>query len=389
MTSYLISKNTEKCYGCRACEQICPRQAIVIHENDEGFLYPTLLEDKCVKCGLCTQVCPYDSPSSVNIPKRAVAAQYKDSTALLSSSSGGLFSALADYVLSRSGYVAGCVYDESFRAVHVLTNQKEMVEKMRGSKYVQSDLCNTYTRIQDLLKEGLLVLFTGTPCQVDGLHLFLGKKYDNLLTVDLICHGVPSPKLFELYLKSESEKKGKISDIKFRDKQRNGWCSQGSITYLNKTKTISPYNNSYYNFYYLQNNISRMSCYSCKYSSKERVGDLTVGDYWNITEDFPKLDISAGFSAVLINTDKGERMFAEISSQLHIYGTELDAVVRGNGNLYTPSLMPENRKNIYSRIFNEGYDSVAKKYCEYQYIRPFIRKYMPKGLKKILKKVLR
>ncbi len=389
MTNFLTSKNFANCYGCRSCEQICPKHAIAMKENAEGFLYPVLNEDICVKCGLCARVCPYDSPSAVNMPIRAVASQYKNRDALFSSSSGGLFSALAEYTLSKNGYVAGCIFDESFAALHILTNQKELVEKMRGSKYVQSNLNNVYTQVQDRLKEGALVLFTGTPCQVDGLRCFLRKEYDNLLTVDLICHGVPSPRLLELYIKSVSEKHGNVQDIRFRDKQRNGWCSQGSIKYSDKIKTISPYNNSYYYYYYLGNCVSRMSCYSCKYSSVERVGDLTIGDYWNISEELPELDTSAGFSAVLINTPKGEKMYTEISSELHTYETHVDSVVKGNGNLSVPSPMPENRKNVYSQIANEGYDAVAEKTCKYQYVKPFIRKCMPKSLKRIMKKILK
>lgn len=389
MTSYIHGQDTAKCYGCRACEQICPKQAIEMKANPEGFLYPVLTEDKCIKCGLCSKVCPYDTPSSMNTPVQAVAAQYKNSDALRTSSSGGMFSAAADYILSNGGYVAGCIFDDALVATHILTNRPELVEKMRGSKYVQSDLRDVYTQIRDCLKEGAMVLYTGTPCQVDGLRCFLRKDYANLFTMDLICHGVPSPKLLSDYLTTVEAKKGAVSDIKFRDKQRNGWCSQGSITYSNKTKTITPFNNSYYYYYYLQNSISRMSCYSCKYATDSRVGDLTIGDYWNISNEFPDLDVSAGFSAVLINTEKGKKLFAEMSAGLNVYETKLDAVIKGNGNLSSPSPLPESRKDIYTRIAREGYGAVAKKDCKYQYVRPFVRKYMPKGVKKLLKKLLK
>lgn len=388
MTSYLISKDPSQCYGCRSCEQVCPKNAIVIEQNAEGFLYPRLTPNKCIECGLCMKACPYDSPTPTNVPRKAVAAQHKDAAMLLASSSGGVFFALAEYALSNNGYVAGCVFDETFTAGHILTNQKELVEKMRGSKYVQSDMKNIYTQIQNRLKEGTFVLFTGTPCQVDGLRCFLGKEYHNLLTVDIICHGVPSPRLLDLYIKSVSKSHGMVTDIKFRDKQRNGWCSQGSITYSNRTKTMSPYNSSYY-YYYLQNSISRMSCYSCKYASTARVGDLTIGDYWNILEELPVLDTSAGVSAVLINTPKGAQMFEKISSELLACETNLETVVKGNKNLHSPSPMPASRNDIYSRIADEGYDSVARKVCKYQYVRPILRKYMPKGLKKLLKTILR
>ena len=389
MTSYIRGQDVAKCYGCRACEQICPKQAIEMKANPEGFLYPVLTREKCIKCGLCFKVCPYDTPSSMNTPVQAVAAQYKNGEALLASSSGGLFSAAADYVLAHDGYVAGCIFDDSLVATHILTNRRELVEKMRGSKYVQSDLQSVYTQIRDRLKEGALVLFTGTPCQVDGLCCFLRKDYANLFTIDLICHGVPSPKLLSDYLAVVKAEKGIVSDLKFRDKNRNGWGSRGTIVINNKQKNISPYNNSYYQLYYLRNSVSRMSCYSCKYSTDSRVGDLTFGDYWNMPDEFPDLDVSAGFSAVLVNTEKGKKFFAEISDGLNVYETSLESVVRGNGNLSNPSSLPESRKNIYLRIAEEGYSSVAKKDCKYQYVKPFVRKHIPKGLKKLLKKILR
>lgn len=389
MTSYLNANNPATCYGCRACEQICPQQAIVIKGNAEGFLYPQLLEDRCVNCGLCSKVCPYDSPSLRNLPIKAVAAQHKESGVLTGSSSGGIFSAIAEYVLENNGYVAGCIFDDSFAAIHILTNREDLAAKMRGSKYVQSDVRDVYSQIQTLLKEGVLVLFTGTPCQVDGLRCFLRKDYDNLLTVDLICHGVPSPNLFKSFLQSECHKNRTIADIKFRDKKRNGWCSKGSITYSDTTKTISPYNCSYYQLYYFHNSVSRLCCYSCKYAAKMRVGDLTIGDYWNAPYEFPKLDTTPGVSAVLVNTTKGERLLAKIADRLNIHDTTVESVVRGNGNLSGSGPMPESRRNIYSRITREGYDAVAKEDCKFQYVRPFIRKLIPIGLKRLLKKILK
>ncbi len=389
MTSYLKSMNPTQCYGCRACEHICPQEAIVMKPNEEGFWYPELITEKCVQCNLCTKACPYDNASDARDPIRAVAVQYQNKKALLNSSSGGVFSALADHVLGNNGYVAGCVFDESFTAMHILTDQHEGVERMRGSKYVQSDLNDVYLQIRDRLQQGTLVFFTGTPCQVDGLRGFLKKDYENLLTVDLICHGVPSPGLFRQYLDSLTQKKGTITDIRFRDKRRNGWCSQGSVTHSKKTKTITPFNDSYYNYYYLQNAVSRMSCYSCKYASAQRVGDITIGDYWNIGDILPDVDATAGFSAVLVNTEKGQRFLDQISDTLKVYDTSVDAVIKGNGNLSEPSPMSEKRKTIYARIAEEGYDRVAQQECKFQYVRPFIRKHMPKSIKKFLKRLIR
>lgn len=388
MNTYIKTQDPFKCYGCHSCENVCPQQAIQMKPNEEGFLYPVIIEENCVHCGLCVKACPYDSPSTANTPVRAVASQYKNRDVLLSSSSGGLFSALADYILSKDGYVAGCIFDDSFSAIHILTKQRLSVEKMRGSKYVQSTMGDVYKQIQQVLLEGSLVLFTGTPCQVDGLKTFLRKEYDNLYTVDLICHGVPSQKILEDYLNTVRGKKGEVTELTFRNKKRNGWCSQGSIGYGRKIKTITPFNNSYYNFYYLQNNINRYCCYECRYSNLKRVGDITIGDYWNIVDVLPKVNTTDGYSAVLINTDKGDKLFNGIAGNLSVYETALEDVVRGNENLSTPCSMPESRKDIYSKILQNGYEETAKKECKYQYIKPFIRKYMPKGLKKLIKRIL-
>ena len=389
MTSYLISGDPSQCYGCRACEHVCPQKAITMSTNEEGFWYPELDAEKCVHCQLCVKVCPYDTPSDAHASSCAVAVQNQNNEALLESSSGGIFSALADYVLANQGYVAGCVFDDSFTAVHILTDQHEGVKRMRGSKYVQSDLNDVYLQIRDRLQQGALVLFTGTPCQADGLRGFLKKDYENLLTVDLICHGVPSPGLFRQYLESLAQKKGTITDIRFRDKRRNGWCSQGSVTYSKKTKTITPFNDSYYYCYYLQNSVSRMCCYSCKYASTRRVGDITIGDFWNIGDVLPDVDATAGFSAVLVNTEKGQRFLNQIADNVKMYETSVETVVKGNGNLSQPSPMSEKRQFIFSQIAAQGYDHVAKQECKFQYVRPFIRKHMPKGIKRFLKKLIR
>ena len=389
MTSYMMSNDCAQCYGCRACEQICPQQAVSIRENSEGFLYPEVSWDKCIDCGLCSRVCPYDAATPTQMPIKAMAVQNKDREALLNSSSGGIFSALADYFLSKNGYIAGCIFDNSFRPIHILADKKDMIEKMRGSKYVQSDLKDIYIQIKNCLKDGKDVLFTGTPCQVDGLNCFLGKQYDSLFTVDLICHGVPSFKIFQQYLESFAQKHGEITDIKFRDKKRNGWCSQGSITYAHKTKLFSQYNESYYYYYYLLNCISRISCYSCKYSTIKRVGDLTIGDYWNFPDDFPNVDSRNGFSAVLINTSKGEKVFSEIENDIYSYTATIDSVVKGNGNLSAPCVMPDLRKTIFERISQEGYETIAKTECKFKYVGPFIRKHFPKKLKRFIKGFLK
>lgn len=392
MTEYLLYNNPSKCYGCRACEQVCPQKAITMEANDEGFLYPVLKESLCVKCGLCAKVCPHDNPGAVpDAPLKVFAAQYNKREVLEESSSGGVFSAVADYVLQESGAVSGSVFDDHFRAIHLVTDNPQIVEKMRGSKYVQSDTQSTYPEIKVRLNRGQFVLFSGTPCQVDGLKKYLGSDYKKLVTIDLICHGVPSPDLLDKYLKEKEKKQGRISDLKFRNKRRNGWCAQGSITYhrgkTHKVRTISPYNSSYYNFYFA-NNINRMCCYSCKYSSVRRVGDISIGDYWNIGEILPDIDSRNGISALLVNSESGLRLIETLRTKILLYDTDLISAVSGNGNLAKPSDLPASRKDIYKRINEQGYTRVAKEECKYQYVFPFLKKHTPRILKQYLKRVV-
>jgi coenzyme F420-reducing hydrogenase beta subunit len=392
MTEYLLSKDLTKCCGCSACEQICPKNAIELKQNEEGFLYPILEEGLCVKCGICNTVCPYGNEIELIQPKNVFAAQYQAQNALKKSSSGGMFSAFADYVIQNDGVVAGCIFDEYFKSVHVVTEHKELVEKMRGSKYVQTDMADTFKKTKECLEAERIVLFTGTPCQIDGLKRFLKKDYKNLYTVDLICHGVPSPLLLEKYLEQIKKERGTVTDLKFRNKERNGWCSQGSLSYFAKNKektvTITPFKDSYYNLYYLENCVSRLSCYSCQYATEKRVGDITIGDYWNIDDRLNLKDFKDGMSVVLINTEKGRILFDEVRSKLNVYESDLEHAVKGNGNLKNPGKMPLSRNQIYKKIKENGYAQTTKEECKFSYILPFIRKHIPKSFKVILKKFI-
>ena len=391
MTSFLQTSELNKCYGCRACEQVCAKGAITIKPNNEGFLYPTLNKDLCIDCGLCVKVCPYDTPAIMNKPQKAYAIQYKNDERLLNSSSGAAFPAIADYVLSKDGYVAGCIFNDEIEAVHIVTNEPHLVEKMSGSKYVQSNVNNVYSSIKNLLSSGKLVLFSGTPCQVAGLYRFLRKPYDNLVTVDLICHGVPSPALLQDYLHSTYE--GKVIELKFRNKKMNGWRSQGSVKAINKdgkivTRKTSPYIDSYYYYYYLQNSVSRMCCYECAFSTIERVSDITIGDYWGVKEVIQDIAEAKGVSAILVNTEKGAEIYENIKSTLLSYDTSIDDVVARNGNLQRPCEKPHQRSYIYKKIKEQGYSTVAKEECNYQYVIPFVKSLIPSSLKQAIKKII-
>ena len=237
MIEYIETGNKNVCCGCRSCEQVCPTGALSMKNDSEGFLYPVLDTEKCIGCSLCDKSCPWMNQMGQTGQPQAYAVKNKNDAVLQKSSSGGAFSALADYVLARNGLIAGCVYDENWNPIHIIA---ERYETMRGSKYVQSDTGNTFTQTRELLEQGRWVLYTGTPCQIAGLKQFLKKDYGTLVTVDLVCHGVPSNWLFQEYL-SYLRKKGVISDYIFRDKSKYGWKFSGSYILSKNRKTKKKY----------------------------------------------------------------------------------------------------------------------------------------------------
>lgn len=390
ITTYLKTSNKNSCYGCRACEVNCPKGAISMQSDKEGFLYPVLDKDKCIDCSICYNTCPYDNAPQFFMPLEGYALQYDDRERLIQSSSGAAFPAFADYILKQGGYIVGCIFNEDIKAVHVVTNDETIVKQMSGSKYVQSDTIDTYQMTKELLLSDHLVLFSGTPCQIAGLLKYLKKPYENLITVDLICHGVPSPSLLQGYLAATYE--GSVLDVKFRDKKTNGWCSQGCVQYravngkIKKNKT-SPYTDSYY-YYYLQNSISRYCCYECQFSTATRVSDITIGDYWNVRDVMPEFNPTHGVSAVLINSDKGRKILDSIRTSVILKESDIKDIVKGNGNLQKPCDMPPQRNYIYENIEKYGYAEVARQECKYQYVIPFVKKLMPSFIKKGIKKIV-
>ena len=389
MTTYLTVKQKNTCYGCSACEQICPQKAISFAPDEEGFLYPVLDENKCVSCGLCKLSCPYDNEKTDTEPFGVYAAQNKNKEELLRSSSGGMFSVFAQEALSKGGVVVGCAFTEDLKAEHTVAFDKSGVDKMHGSKYVQSNMGDVYSQVKAILEDGKNVFFTGTPCQVDGLKRYLRKPYDNLLTVDLVCHGVPSPALLEEYISSTEKVNGQLQGLQFRNKARNGWRSEGTLTFKNgKEKSFSPFRDSYYNLYYMKNCVSRISCYSCKYASPSRVGDVTIGDFWNASDFLEEKAYKNGISVLLVNTQKGKRVFEDIRDKLFIYETDIQTAQKGNGRLVKGGEIPQNRSSFYKKVKENGYEETVKQECKYTYLVPFIKRHIPQCLKKFVKKFL-
>ena len=305
----------EECCGCGACYNRCPQNAIEMVMDEEGFLYPKVDFTKCNNCGLCQKMCPSISANYSNNKQPKVYAAWAADSIRKKSSSGGMFTLLAEWILSQGGLVCGAALDEDIKVQHILIDNKHDLEKLRGSKYVMSDTKKVYSEILGKLKEGRKVLFCGCPCQVAGMLTFLGKEYENLYTVDLLCAGGTSQGLFEKY-KKEVHGKYEIKNIDFRNKKWFGWPASMVVEYKNGKIYKRARKDDIFYRYFLNNLAKRPFCETCKFSKLPRQGDLTLGDFWGIEKYKKGLDDGIGTSVVTINTEKGNGLFAQIESSI-------------------------------------------------------------------------
>lgn len=356
------------CTGCGLCAQKCPKNCISMVEDDEGFRFPQMNVTQCVACGLCLRSCPTTAvadPLFSKAERNYFCGIIKDKETLLKSSSGGVFGVLADYMIRIGGYVCGCVYNDDLEAVHILSNQKQDIEKMYGSKYVQSRAEHCFPEIAAHLKADETVMFTGTACQIAALRLYLGRDYSNLYCVEILCHGVPSPGLFREY-KQFLEKKlgGNVEDVRFRDKRRDGWGSEHRTCIIyeknGKTQECRPTLPAYYSAFFYGLSL-RESCYQCKFATSERVADLTIGDFWGSWKKYGKR-FREGISVVGINSEKGQRLTDCISDMFDFYEvlSESEAIA-SNDNFTHPVKRPTERTGFYDGVFETGYKGLWKR----------------------------
>ena len=347
-TILMIKEN--ECTGCGACFNKCPVQAIQMSENSEGFLFPQIDESACIHCGQCLAVCPAHKIEYQNFNEPECYAACANDDIRMDSSSGGIFTLAAQYILEQDGYVCGAAYTDNYEKVeHILVSDKNGLPRLRGSKYAQSDIGQNYREIQTLLQEGKQVLFTGCPCQVAGLYKFLGHKYDNLFTMDLVCHGVPSPKVFRRFVQQREKEHGSIKYLSFRDKHAYGWTVSTLINFDNgetykKYRTDSSYMKSFLELMSL-----RKSCGNCPFAHIPRMGDLTIADFWNIDKYNKEYDDKKGTSMVLINNEHGRHLFGLIRRKMILCEkVPLDFAKKNNAQLYASSKLHPRRKRFFS-----------------------------------------
>lgn len=347
-------KAKEDCCGCYACYNICPKECITMESDNEGFWYPKIDKDKCINCNLCEKVCPIiNKPNSSLYEKKSYAVFNKNEKIRLESSSGGIFSLLAEYVINNHGNVYGAVFDEDFNVKHVKINILQDINLLRGSKYVQSRINDIFKSIKFDLKNNKIVLFTGTPCQIAGLQSFLQKKYDNLILMDIVCHGVPSPLVWQQYINELKQNyKQNIKSIYFRDKS-TGWKTYSVKFLFDKDE----YKNFGFKDIYMKGFLNdiylRPSCYNCKFKGIERVSDITVADFWGIGNILPKMDDDKGTSLIVIHSEKGKQLFDELSEKMILNEVNFNEAIKYNSSMIKSVKYNEKRNSFFAEL-NSG-----------------------------------
>ena len=341
------------CVGCAACAQRCPKECITMVPDGEGFLYPLVDEAVCIRCGLCERGCPVIHTPERH-PERSVHACYnKADNVRMTSSSGGMFSLLAEKIIRDGGTVFGGGFGENLRIRHEAVDRVEDLARLRGSKYAQSAMGTCFKEAERLLKAGETVLFSGTPCQIAGLKQFLGKDWPRLYTVDLVCHGVPSPAVHEAYLAAVGEKLGApVERMSFRDK-KTGWKTCSLVFESAKGEWRELKRESPYMLAFLRNMTTRPSFMPCRYNDRHSRADITVADYWGIESLYPDWGDDKGVTLVLVNTEKGEELFGSVSDRAVVREAPYDHAADNNFAVRKSSVPHTRREDFFRRFGKE------------------------------------
>ncbi len=380
--SYSVYENKQDCCGCSACMNICPKGAITMTADDEGFLYPVIDTGLCVECGLCKKVCDFQKEHEKTSKEPPVYAVKTDDNVRKDSTSAGMYKMLSDLVLQKDGAVYGAAFDDDMCVLHTRATTVKQSEKHRGSKYVQSDLGDVFALIKKDLADSKYVLFSGTSCQVAGLISFLGgKNTQKLLCVEILCHGVPSPLVFSKYIDFVQKKRNKkVLRYLSRAKDR-GYTFNERIEYADGSREVKTMLGEAWNHVFYSNCALRPACYNCKYVGPARTSDITIADFWGIEDASPDFYDKKGISLVILNTEKGERAFNEIKDKLILSKQSFEKAAVKNHNLVQPTARPEMRDRFWQDAGRNGYDYIFKKYGRYNAVTA-IKRFIKKVIKK-------
>lgn len=381
----------ENCTGCGACINICPLKCINMVRNHEGFDYPEINLVKCIDCKKCYNVCPENFTVEFhnNNETSVYAAWNKNEKIRYNSSSGGVFSAIAEYVINQGGVVYGAAYDNNMVVRHIPVTSVKDLEKVRGSKYVQSNIGLVYKSVLQNLEEGKKVLFSGTPCQIAGLNKII--ENENLYTIDILCKGVPSPKMLELYVDSEQEKVGaKIKSINFRDKKYGWGISTTKLFFKDKEYEVVNGENIHM-LAFAKALTLRNCCSKCIYAKKERNSDITMGDFWGIGRTI-KFNHSKknGISLLMINSEKGKELLKNIKNEVVLEKRTLEEAVNGQGSaLSKPVINNDLRNSFFQDLNNNNIDFIYYKYIRDKGLKGMFKFLIPKAVQNNIRKLLR
>jgi len=377
----IIIEKKEQCNGCHACSNICPVQCIEMKEDSEGFRYPEVDYKKCIKCNKCIDVCPLlKEKKDIFKEPKAYACLNKNEKIRMESSSGGIFTLLAEKILDDNGVVFGAAFTKELRLEHKYIEKKEDLNELRGSKYLQSEIGDTLKQVLEFLKDGRKVLFSGTPCQIGGLKSFLDKKISkekikDLLCVDFICHGVPSLKVFKKYLKYQEKKSNsKTERIVFRLKNKGWKLYSVSLLFNNNTEYKQQFKNDLYMRAFLTDISLRPACHECGFKSKGRVSDITMADFWGIQNVKPELDDDKGTSLILVHSERGKDYYKSISESILSKKVDVNEALKYNSSAVKSVKPHKNRENYFRDLEELTFEELHNKYVKDSLIKIVLKK---------------
>ncbi len=340
------------CSGCKSCFNICPVSCISMDCEQEGFWYPAVDKSRCIRCGKCVKACPILNPLEFpNVVSEAYAAYAKDDNIRLQSSSGGIFTLLAETIIDESGIIFGAAFTEDFSVRHMIGRRKQDISKLRGSKYVQSDIGESLKEAQNCLENDLPVLFSGTPCQIAGLKSFLGREYERLFCVDFICHGVPSPKVWKKYIEfRESVSNSKTQDITFRNK-RYGWENYSVVfNFSDGAEYLRSLKEDIFMKSFLNDLCLRPSCYQCRFKKNDRASDVTLADFWGVSDLLEDFNEDKGISLVWIHSQRGKETFSKILDRIEYRVVNLTDAIKLNPSATRSVALPNKREFFFANL---------------------------------------
>lgn len=382
----------DKCCGCQACVNVCPKGCITMKYDEEGYIYPVVDTEKCIGCNLCTKVCHLTNKDAVKksfIEDRKFYAAYnKDSDTMKNSSSGGIFWLLAKKFIGENGVVYGVEQTSLYTVEHKRAETIDDCAPFRKSKYLQSDVNDSYKKVKEDLLNNRKVLFTGTPCQVAGLYSFLGKEYDNLYTLDVVCHGVPSMKVFKKYIKElEEDKNKKATQIVWRDKSKGWGPNRVCVTFDDGDKLVQNSKENLFQFGFLKNVYLRPSCYKCKYAKLPRIADVSLADFWGYEGVLKEENNNRGLSIVILCSKKGIEMFEAVSKDIKYHDVSEEYVKSKSRHAYLHPEENYDREYFFRDIDKYSFNKLAEKYIKPTTAKGKVMKKLRRGKDKLINKL--